>query len=95
MLEEYTRQARNAQGLKVLSYPAIMPPVNLCVGLGDEEMSSIPLMIFRQQGTVPNVPVFPEDTMTDFYDSTIKGNGVVVGIQNFVTDDFGAGVPIG
>lgn len=82
----------NAQGLKSLLKRPTMPNKNLAIG-DDDEKSDIPLLIFREQGTMPNTCVVPRYAELPYEKTAVKGANDTLSTDNFVTDDFDLGAP--
>lgn len=84
------RNIFNAHGLKSLLKCPVMPAANLAIA-GDDEMSDVPLVIFRDQ----HLPI-PGPTMESVYNlpyekTAKKGAGDTLSMNDFVTDDFQLG----
>ena len=84
------RSMINAQGLRTLLKNPVMPNPALAVA-GDDEMSNVPLVIFRDQ----HLPI-PSPTMEHVYNlsyekTAAKGANDTLSMEDFVTDDFNLG----
>ncbi|MBQ7289030.1 MAG: hypothetical protein IJW78_04800 [Clostridia bacterium] len=80
----------NLFGLKSLMKAPTLPPANLAVA-GDDEMSNVPLVIFRDQHmTIPGA-VVPKASQLAFEDVAEKGANMTISLDNFATDDFDLG----
>ena len=84
------RNIINAQGLNALLKNPVMPNPNLAIA-NDDEMSNVPLVIFRDQ----HLPM-PGATMEAIYNMSYektakKGAGDTLSMDDFVTDDFNLG----
>lgn len=80
----------NGHGLKALLKSPTMPNPNLAIA-DDDEMSNVPLVIFRDQ----HLPM-PAPTMEAIYNMSYektakKGANDTLSMQDFVTDDFQLG----
>jgi len=90
MLEGYLRNIQNAHALRSLLKAPVMPAENLAIA-GDDEMSSVPLLIFRDQHLPIPGPV-REDLLTMPFEKAVpKGSGVTLSMEDFPTDDFNLG----
>lgn len=92
MLSGY-KKVINAQGLKSLIKRPIMPPHNLAVGDSDIKRD-IPLLIFTEQGTMPQKAKMPKYNKIPYEKTAIKGTNDSLSTDNFVTDDFQLGPAI-
>lgn len=81
------RNMINAQAFKSLTKGAVMPPAKLAVG-GDDEMSNVPLIIFRDQHLPMPQPVTPNANYISYEKVAVNGAGDTLSLDNFVTDDF-------
>ena len=84
------RSMINAQGYNALAKLPVMPNPNLAVA-NDDEMSNVPLVIFRDQ----HLPM-PGATMEAIYNlpyekTAKKGANDTLSMDDFVTDDFNLG----
>lgn len=90
MLEGVMRNIYNAHGLKALAKDAVRPNRNLAIG-GDDEMSNIPLVIFRDQHMPMPAPVVESVYNLPYEKTAIKGANDTLSLDDFVTDDFSLG----
>lgn len=84
------RNIFNGHALRALTKAPQMPAKNLAIG-GDDEMSNVPLVIFRDQ----HLPM-PGPTMESIYNlpyekTAKKGANDTLSMADFVTDDFQLG----
>ena len=86
------RSMINCQALKALTRNPTMPNPAMAVG-GDDEMSNVPLVIFRDQ----HLPM-PGPTMEHIYNLPslnksffLQGANDTLSMEDFVTDDFNLG----
>lgn len=86
------RNMVNLFGLKSLMKAPTMPPANLSVA-GDDEMSNVPLVIFRDQHQRIPGAVVPKASQLYYEDVVEKGSGNTLSLDNFSTDDFDLGNP--
>ena len=84
------RNMMNLQALRALTKAPVMPPANLAVA-GDDEMSNVPLIIFRDQHLPLPQPVTPNPNYIAYEKSVADGSGQTLSMDNFVTDDFQLG----
>lgn len=84
------RNMVNLLGLKSLLKAPTMPPASLAVS-GDDEMSNVPLVIFRDQHQRIPGAVVPKASQLYYEDVAEKGAGVTISLDNFATDDFDLG----
>lgn len=89
MLEGY-RNMQNAHGLKALLRNPEFPNRNLAVG-NDEEMSSVPILIFRDPSLPLPGPVTENPLYTPYEKTAVKGAGDTLSLDCFVTDEFSLG----
>ena len=86
------RNMQNAHALRALTKAPTMPNTNLAIA-DDDEMSNVPLVIFRDQHLKMPTPTMP-DLLTLPYEKTAeKGAGDTLSMEHFTTDDFGLGSP--
>ena len=90
MLEGVCRNIFNAHGLKAITKQPVRPNRNLAIG-GDDEMSNIPLVIFRDQHLPMPAPVVESIYNLPYEKTAIKGANDTLSMDNFVTDDFNLG----
>lgn len=91
MFEGY-KKLQNAHALRSLLHSPVMPNPNLAVAC-DDEMSNIPLVIFRDQHLPMPQATLP-DVMSIPYEKAVpKGSGETLSLEDFVTDDFELGAP--
>lgn len=81
---------QNAHALKALIKPAIMPAPALAVA-GDDEMSNVPLLIFRDQHLKIPGPVMPDLQKLPYEKTAVKGAGDTLSMEDFETDMFSLG----
>lgn len=86
------RNIFNLQGLKSLIKSPTIPAHNLAIGDADEK-SDIPLVIFKEQGTMPRTAKVPRLNELPYEKTAIKGANDVLTNDNFVMDDFDIGAP--
>lgn len=86
------KQMINTQGLKSLLKAPTIPPSNLAIGEADEK-SDIPLVIFKEQGTMPRTAKVPRWNELPYEKTAIKGANDTLSNENFVRDDFDIGTP--
>lgn len=86
------KKLQNAHALRALNKNAVMPNPNLAIG-GDDEMSNIPLVIFRDQHLKMPTPTLPDVMSIPYEKSVAKGSGATLSMEDFVTDDFQLGTP--
>lgn len=86
------RIMQNAHALNALLKPAVMPNPALSVA-GDDEMSNIPLLIFRDQHLPMPGPVMPSLLTQPYEKTAAKGAGDTVSMSDFETDAFTLGDP--
>ena len=84
------RSMINAHGLAAMLKAPVMPNPNLAVA-NDDEMSNVPLVIFREQ----HLPM-PGPTMEHIYNipyekTAAKGANDTLSMDDFVTDNFDLG----
>lgn len=84
------RNIQNAHALHAISKAPTMPNENLAIG-GDDEMSNIPLVIFRDQHQRMPSATLPEIMSLPYEKTAVKGAGDTLSMENFVTDDFQLG----
>lgn len=93
MFEGY-KKIFNGHGLRSLIKAPVMPAPKLAIG-DDDEKASIPLLIFTEQGTMPNkVNKMPKINDYAYEDLAEKGANDTLSNDKFVTDDFQLGSPI-
>ena len=80
----------NAFGLRSLLKTPHMPNPNLAIA-GDDEMSDVPLLIFKDQHLAMPAPVMPNVYEMPYEKTAKKGAGDTLSMDNFVTDDFNLG----
>ena len=86
------KNLQNAHALRVLTKSPVMPNKNLAVA-GDDEMSNVPLVIFRDQHLKMPTPTIPDVMSIPYEKSVPKGSGATLSMEDFVTDDFQLGTP--
>ena len=84
------RAMQNAHALKALTKAPVMPNENLAIG-GDDEMSNVPLIIFRDQHLKMPTPVMPKVMEIPYEKAALKGSGDTLSMDNFETNDFNLG----
>lgn len=85
------RSMINRQGLNaLLRTPAVMPNPAMAVG-GDDEMSNVPLIIFRDQHLPMPAPTMEHIYNLSYEKTAKKGAGDTISMDDFVTDDFNLG----
>lgn len=90
MLENVQRKLYNAHGLKALSKPVSDPPAKLAIG-GDDEMSNVPLIIYRGQHLPTPAPVVEHIYNLPYEKTAKKGAGDTLSMENFETNAFDLG----
>lgn len=90
MLDGTLRPLQNAFALKAIMKNPVMPNKNLAVA-GDDEMSNVPLVIFRDQHQPMPAPVLPNVMDISYEQAAVKGAGDTLSMDDFVTDDFAIG----
>ena len=90
MLEGVSRKLYNAHGMKSLTKPVTDPPAHMSVG-GDDEMSNVPLVIYRGQSLPQPAPVVDYIQNIPYEKTALKGAGDTLSLEDFVTDDFNLG----
>ena len=91
MLNGY-RNVFNGHGLKALMKGAVMPNKNLGIA-GDDEMSDVPILIFRNQNLPPAQPVVEAIYNLPYEKTAVKGANDTLSMDDFVTTDFDLGAP--
>lgn len=91
MLNGY-RNIFNAHALKAVMKQPERPNRNLAIG-GDDEMSNVPLVIFRDQHLPMPSPVVESIYNLPYEKTALKGANDTLSMENFVTDDFDLGLP--
>lgn len=82
----------NAHGLKAITKPPLFPNVNLAIG-GDDEMSNVPLLIFRDPNLPMPAPVMDSIANIPYEKLAAKGANDTLSLDDFETDDFDLGAP--
>ena len=90
MYEGISRNIFNAHAMKRLSKPVTDPPAKMAVG-GDDEMSDVPLVIYRGQHMPTPAPVVEHIYNLPYEKTAAKGAGDTLSMDNFVTNDFDLG----
>lgn len=91
MLEAISRARYNAHGLKALTKAVIDPPAHMAVG-GDDEMSDVPLVIYRGQKLPSPTPITEHIYNLPYEKTARKGAGDTLTIEDFETNAFDLGV---
>lgn len=89
MFPDY-RSMINRQAYQALTKSPVMPPAKLSIA-GDDEMSNVPLLIFRDQHLPLPQPVTQRMTELSYEKTAMDGAGDTLSLDNFVTDDFQLG----
>ena len=89
MMNGYHKTIRS-HGLKSLIKCPTMPNPNLAIG-ADDEMSDVPLLIFRNQKQPSQKAVLPNVSTLTYEETAAKGANDTLSMENFVTDDFQLG----
>ena len=90
MLEAMTRARYNAHGLKALTKAVIDPPKHMAVG-GDDEMSNVPLVIYRGQSLPAPTPVVEHLYNLPYEKTAKKGANDTLDMNHFETNSFDLG----
>ena len=90
MLETLTRARYNAHGLKALTKAVVDPPAHMAVG-GDDEMSDVPLVIYRGQSLPSPAPVVEHIYNMPYEKTAKKGANDTLTMANFETNAFDLG----
>ena len=90
MYEALTRARYNAHGLKALAKAVIDPPKHMAVG-GDDEMSNVPLVIYRGQSLPSPAPVVEHIYNLPYEKTAKKGANDTLTIEDFETSSFDLG----
>lgn len=89
MLNGY-RNVQNRHALKALLRNPQFPNKNLAIG-GDDEMSNVPLLVFRDPSLPMPGPVTEDPLYTPYEKTAVKGAGDTLKLDYFVTDEFSLG----
>ena len=84
------KKYHNAFALKALLKNPTMPNTNLAIA-NDDEMSNVPLVIFRDQHLPMPAPTMEKVINLSYEKTAEKGAGDTLSLENFVTDDFNLG----
>lgn len=84
------RNMINGQALKALCKCPVMPNPNLAVA-NDDEMSNVPLVIFRDQHLPMPAPTMEHIYNLSYEKTAKKGVNDTISLEDFVTDDFDLG----
>ena len=90
MYEGISRKLYNAHAMRALTKPVTDPPAHMAVG-NDDEMSDVPLVIYRGQHLPNPTPVTEHIYNIPYEKTAAKGAGDTLSMANFVTDDFSLG----
>lgn len=90
MLETLTRARYNAHGLKALTKAVIDPPKHMAVG-GDDEMSDVPLVIYRGQSLPRPTPIVEHIYNMPYEKTALKGANDTLNMSDFETNAFDLG----
>lgn len=90
MLEAISRARYNAHGLKALTKVVIDPPAHMAVG-GDDEMSDVPLVIYRGQSLPSPAPVVEHVYNLPYEKTALKGANDTLNMSDFETNAFDLG----
>lgn len=89
MLDGY-RNIQNMHGLQALLRGPVMPNPAMAIA-DDDEMSTVPIVLFRDQHLPPAAPVVESPLYTPYEKAVAKGSGNTLSMDDFVTDDFSLG----
>ena len=81
---------QNAHGLQALHRKPVFPNKNLAVA-HDDEMASVPLLIFRDQHLPMPGPTVDNPLYTPYEKSVGKGSGNTLSMEDFETENFTLG----
>ena len=90
MLENLTRARYNAHGLKALAKAVVNPPAHMAIG-GDDEMSDVPLVIYRGQSLPAPTPIVEHLYNLPYEKTAAKGANDTLSMANFETNAFDLG----
>lgn len=89
MLEGY-RLTQNAHGLQALLKRPVFPAKNMSIAQ-DDEMSNVPLLIFRDQHLPMPGPTVDNPLYTPYEKAVGKGSGETLSMEDFETENFTLG----
>lgn len=84
------RKMQNMHGLQAMLRSPVMPDKSLAIA-GDDEMSNVPLLVFRDPSLPMPGPMTEDPLYTPYEKTAVKGAGDTLKLDYFVTDEFSLG----